>query len=121
LRLVFVVIMRSVYQTEQPLPTKHVVPKSGSISDFDGFLKVLNPSLKVSGYILVLLYERGKAGAFFIDLERWVHPSMRRKLRRTLKKMVDDDALLHETDAGLFLLTKLGRHEVEQRNLHNIE
>jgi integrase len=33
LRLVFVVIMRSVYQTEQPLPTKHVVPKSGSISD----------------------------------------------------------------------------------------
>lgn len=26
--------MRSVYQTEQPLPTKHVVPKSGSISRF---------------------------------------------------------------------------------------
>jgi hypothetical protein len=36
LRLVFVVIMRSVYQTEQPLPTKHVVPKSGSISNFIG-------------------------------------------------------------------------------------
>jgi hypothetical protein len=33
LRLVFVVIMRSVYQTEQPLPTKHMVPKSGSISE----------------------------------------------------------------------------------------
>lgn len=31
--LVFVVIMRSVYQTEQPLPTKHVVPQSGSISE----------------------------------------------------------------------------------------
>ncbi|MEY9593063.1 hypothetical protein ABIA06_005354 [Bradyrhizobium yuanmingense] len=32
LRLVFVVIIRSVYQTEPPLPTKHVVPKSGAIS-----------------------------------------------------------------------------------------
>jgi peptidyl-prolyl cis-trans isomerase C len=28
--------MRSVYQTEQPLPTKHMVPKSGSISLIPG-------------------------------------------------------------------------------------
>jgi len=34
-----------------------------AIQDFDGFLKVLNPTLKVSEYILLLLYERGSAGA----------------------------------------------------------
>jgi hypothetical protein len=42
---------------------------------------------------------------------------MRSNLRRTLNGMVDD-ALLHENDAGTFLLTKLGRQEVETRNLH---
>jgi hypothetical protein len=31
-----------------------------------------------------------------------------------------DDALLHENGAGQFFLTKLGRQEVEQRNLHNV-
>lgn len=97
-----------------------VTRKVPVIEDFDGFLKVLNPSLKVSGYILVLLYERGSAGATFSELERWVRPSMRANLRRTLNGMVDE-ALLHENDAGAFLLTKLGRQDVEHRNLHNIE
>lgn len=97
-----------------------VTRKVPVIEDFDGFLKVLNPSLKVSGYVLVLLYERGTAGATFAELERWIRPSMRANLRRTLNGMVDD-ALLHENDAGLFLLTKLGRQEVEKRNLHSVQ
>lgn len=97
-----------------------VTRKVPVIEDFDGFLKVLNPSLKVSGYILVLLYERGSAGATFSELEKWVRPSMRGNLRRTLNGMVDD-ALLHENDAGTFLLTKLGRQDVEKRNLHNVK
>ena len=97
-----------------------VTRKVPVIEDFDGFLKVLNPSLKVSGYILVLLYERGTAGATFPELEKWVRPSMRSNLRRTLNGMVDD-ALLHENDAGNFLLTKLGRQDVEKRNLHNVK
>jgi hypothetical protein len=91
-----------------------------AIEDFNGFLKVLNPSLKVSGYILVLLYERGSTGATFSELEKWVRSSMRANLRRTLTGMVDD-ALLHESDAGTFILTKLGRQDVEKRNLHSIE
>jgi hypothetical protein len=97
-----------------------VTRKVPVIEDFDGFLKILNPGLKVSGYILVLLYERGSAGATFADLEQWVRPSMRSNLRRTLKGMVDD-AWLHENAAGSFFLTKLGRREVEKRNLHSIE
>jgi hypothetical protein len=85
-----------------------VTRKVPVVEDFDGFLKVLNPSLKVSGYILVLLYERGSAGATLSELEKWVRPSMRTNLRRTLNGMVDD-ALLHENDVGAFFLTKLGR------------
>jgi hypothetical protein len=96
-----------------------VTRKVPAIEDFDGFLKVLNPNLRVSGYVLVLLYERGSAGATFAELEKWVRPSMRSNLRRTLNGMVDD-AFLHENDAGIFLLTKLGRQEVEKRNLHSV-
>jgi hypothetical protein len=91
------------------------------VEDFDGFLKVLNPALPVSGYVLVLLYERGSAGATLAELERWVRPSMRGNLRRTLSKMVDDKAQLHESDAGIFKLTKLGRQEVETRNLYDVK
>lgn len=90
------------------------------VENFDGFLKVLNPDLSVSGYVLVLLYERGTAGATFAELDQWVRPSMRRNLRRTLNSMVDDKAHLHESEAGIFKLTKLGRQEVEARNLHNV-
>ncbi|WP_456621982.1 MULTISPECIES: hypothetical protein [unclassified Bradyrhizobium] len=97
-----------------------VTRKVPVIEDFDGFLKVLNPELKVSGYVLVLLYERGSDGATFSELERWVRPPMRRNLRRTLNGMVDD-AFLHENDAASYFLTKRGRQEVERRNLHNIE
>lgn len=97
-----------------------VTRKVPVIEDFGGFLKVLNPDLKVSGYVLVLLYERGTAGATFLELEKWVRPPMRRNLRRTLNGMVDD-ALLHENDAGSFFLTKRGRQEVESRNLHSVD
>lgn len=45
---------------------------------------------------------------------------MRANLRRTLNSIVDA-AVLHESDAGTFLLTKLGRQEVETRNLHNVK
>lgn len=82
-----------------------VTRKVPVIEDFDGFLKVLNPSLLVSGYILVLLYERGAAGATFAELDQWVKPSMRGNLRRTLTKMIDDKAQIHESSAGIFKLT----------------
>jgi hypothetical protein len=97
-----------------------VTRKVPVIEEFDGFLKVLNPKLPVSGYVLTLLYERGSTGAAFAELEKWVRPSMRGNLRRTLTVMVDK-AQLHENDAGIFKLTTLGRKEVEKRNLHNIK
>lgn len=97
-----------------------VTRKVPVIEDFDGFLKVLNAKLQVSGYVLVLLYERGSAGATYSELERWVQRSMRGNLRRTLTGMVNK-ALLHEADGGIFKLTKLGQQEVEMRNLHSFK
>lgn len=89
------------------------------IEDFDGFLKVLNPDLSVSGYVLVLLYERGSEGATFAELQEWVRPAMRANLRRTMTGLVDK-AQLHEKPGERFVITKLGQHEVEKKNYHRI-
>jgi hypothetical protein len=88
------------------------------IQDFDGFLKVLAPKLKVTEYVLVLLYERGTAGATYEEIESWVRPPMRANLRRTLNKMVHDQAYLH-SGAGVFMITKLGIRTVEAKRLNS--
>jgi hypothetical protein len=94
-----------------------VVRKVPVVQDFDGFLKVLNPRLRVTEYVLVLLYERGTAGASYEQLESWVRPPMRANLRRTLNKMVNDEAYLH-ANAGRFFITKLGIKTVETKKLY---
>ena len=45
-----------------------VVRAVPAVQDFDGFLKVLNPKLKASEYVLLLLYERGTTGATLDEL-----------------------------------------------------
>jgi hypothetical protein len=91
-----------------------------AIQDFDGFLKVLNPKLRASDYVLLLLYERGTTGAVYAELETWVKPSMRGNLRRTLSRLVHDSAFVHD-DGKKFHITKLGLKDVEKRNLHNVQ
>jgi len=93
-----------------------------AIQDFGGFLKVLNPRLRVSEFALLLLYERGTAGASYQELEGWVRPAMTSNLRRTLTRLVHDAASVHNDQAtGRYFITKRGIREVEDRNLHNIE
>jgi hypothetical protein len=94
--------------------------KVPAVQDFNGFLKILRPKAKVSEYLLIALYERGDAGAEYDELQAWVRPSMRRNLRRTLAKLVHDDAFLHEAD-GRYFLTRLGHAEVEDKNLHYVK
>lgn len=91
-----------------------------SVQDFDGFLKVLNPKLKASQFILLLLYERGEVGASMADLNRWVRPSMRANLRATLRRLVHENAFVHE-QGQRFFITKSGIKEVEAKNLHGVE
>ena len=95
-----------------------VVRKVPMVQDFDGFLKVLNPKLKVTEYVLILLYERGTAGASYEQIESWVRPPMRANLHRTLNKMVDDQAYLHSS-AGTFKITKLGMKTTEAKKLNS--
>jgi hypothetical protein len=94
--------------------------KVPAVEDFDGFLKVLRPKGRVREYLLLVLYERATQGASYQELQSWVRPSMRTNLRRTLNRLVHQDALIHESD-GRFVLTKLGSAEVERSNLHQVE
>ena len=94
-----------------------VVARSApTIQDFDGFLKVLDPSLAAGDYVLLLLYQRGAQGAELRDLAAWVRPSMRPNLRRTLGRLVDDLAFAHHTGER-YLITRRGKQEVERRKL----
>jgi len=86
------------------------------IQDFDGFLKVLNPSLRVSEHCLVLLYNRGGQGATFEDLRSWVRPTMRGNLQRTLTKLVHEKDFAH-FDGTTYCITRRGEAEVERQRL----
>jgi hypothetical protein len=91
-----------------------------AIEDFDGFLKVLNPQLQASEYVILILYERGKGGATYDEIEQWVRPKMRANLRRTLGRLVDDLAFVHGKGDRYFL-TRRGAVEVEKKRLHHVE
>lgn len=86
------------------------------IQDFDGTPKVLNTTLGASEYCLVLLYERGMAGATFAEIDSWVRPPMRKNLRRTLKRLDEDLAFVHSSGTR-YLITRAGEREVERRRL----
>lgn len=86
------------------------------IQDFDGFLKVLDSSLGATDYCLVLLYQRGTKGATFEELSKWVQPTMRANLRRTLNQLVNKRAFVHEA-GQLFFITRTGELDVESRQL----
>jgi hypothetical protein len=89
------------------------------VQDFQGFLKVLNPSLSAGERILVLLYQRGAGSATYDELTNWAHPSMRRNLGRTLDRLADDRAFVH-FDGNRYFITRTGMHEVENRRLYQM-
>lgn len=90
------------------------------IEDFDGFLKLLNPRLGAGDQCLVLLYQRGDNGADFSELQEWVQPKARQNLRRTLKRLVEGTASLHQVENRYFI-TSRGKAEVERRRLFELE
>lgn len=117
----FVRIYHAVSATEaQTIVESLVIRSAPATEDFDGFLKVLRPELKASEYVLLILYERGKCGARYQDIEAWVQPKMRANLRRTLARLSDDQAFVHLA-REYYVLTRLGIAEVEKRKLHCFE
>ncbi len=90
-----------------------------AIQEFAGFLKVVRPGLKASDHLLLVLYQRGSAGATFDELSEWSRPDMRSNLRQTLRRMTDDRAHVHH-DGARYFLTDAGAREVESRQLFEV-
>jgi hypothetical protein len=93
-----------------------VMRRAPIVQEFDGYLKVLNPNLGASEFVLVLLYHRGKGGATFDELKLWVRPTMRANLKRTLDGLVDSKDFAH-CNGTRYIITRLGEQSVEQRKL----
>lgn len=90
--------------------------KAPVIEAFDGFLKVLDPDLTAGEHCLVLLYQCGADGATYDQLYDWARPQMRTNLRRTLDRLVNDRARVHEADR-VFCITRAGINHVEDAHL----
>ena len=88
-----------------------------AVQEINGFLKILNPKLQVSDRVLVLLYECGTRQATFDELSNWVHPKMRKNLKRTLDALEHDRALIHSVGKS-YQITEAGMRDVEDRKLH---
>jgi hypothetical protein len=86
------------------------------VQEFGDFLKVLRNDLGVTDFCLVLLYNRGAAGATYQELQRWVRPTMQANLRRTLNGLEHDKAFVH-ADGDMYFITRTGQHYVEDRRL----
>jgi hypothetical protein len=93
-----------------------VARSAPAVQEFQGFLKILKPSLAASDFVLLLLYQRSATGATLADLNAWVRPPMRANLRRTLSRLVNDRAFVH-FDGTRYLITRSGEAHVETSGL----
>lgn len=96
-----------------------VTRKAPVIEEFGTFLKVLNPKLGASNWVLVLLYQRGKTGATLQELTQWVNPHMRANIRRTLHRLEYERAFLH-SDGIRYFLSRAGIIEVDDKQLYRL-
>jgi hypothetical protein len=93
--------------------TIHAIP---AIEDFDGFLKTLKPSLGPTDRVLLLLYHRGNFGASIDELSKWLKPSQRKNLKRTLIQMENEKDFIVSLN-GIKKITRLGVLEVQNKKL----
>jgi hypothetical protein len=96
-----------------------VTRKAPAVETFDDFLKVLNPSLPAGDFVLLLLYQRGGAGAAMSELDTWVQPQMRGNLKRTVERLEHEKAFVHQAK-GRVTITMTGLAEVERRQLFKL-
>lgn len=96
-----------------------VTRRAPVVQDFAGFLKILNPDLAAGDHLLVLLYQSGREGAKYADLDAWSKPKMRANLKSTLNRLVDDRAYAH-FDGVRYFITESGMRDVERRKLYQM-
>jgi len=92
-----------------------VTRRSPAIQDFDGFLKVLTPTLRAGDYCLLLLYQCGSLGADYVALVEWARSSMRGHLRRTLRDLVES-GFVHQA-GDHYSITIAGQREAERKGI----
>jgi hypothetical protein len=96
-----------------------VTRRAPAVQEFGGFLKILNPGLQASDHMLLLLYQRGKEGAYYAELFTWARQKMKANLKRTLEQLVDDRAFVHY-DGAKYFVTESGIRDVELRRLYQM-
>jgi len=84
------------------------------IQDFNGFLKILKPDLKLPSKILAFLYYRGSEGAEITELNEWLgNRVLVGHMNVTLDKLEHEKAYIHRKAACCFI-TDTGRKYVEE-------
>jgi hypothetical protein len=96
------------------------VQRIPAVEDIQGFLKTLRPSLGPGDRILLLLYRRADCGATKEELEKWLRPSQRRNLLRTLHQLEHDKDLIVLVN-GRCQITRRGIQEAERKKLLEVE
>ncbi len=113
----FVRLYHNVSANEAQRLVEEIVTRvAPTIQDFDGFVKVLKTGLTASSFILLVLYHRGQDGATLEQLEKWAPAPLRRSLRRTLHRLINDHAFVHG-DVKRCEITQSGQREVERLGL----
>jgi hypothetical protein len=88
----------------QQLVNSIVKLKVPLIQDFNGFLKILNPKLKLPLKILTLLYYRGSDGALIDELHQWLHNKITTNhMNNTLNRLEFEKAFIHRENDRCFI------------------
>lgn len=102
----------STLEEAQQLVDTLVTRKVPLVQDFNGFLKVLDPTLSVPKQVLVLLYQRGAGGASRQELGQWVKTSSG-NLSTALTRLEQDQRYIHRVGDQYFI-THSGEAFVEE-------
>jgi hypothetical protein len=100
--------------TAQKLVDSLVKIRIPLIQDFNGFLKILKPDLKLPDKVLAFLYYRGSEGAMIQELNDWLANRVQTgHMNLTLGKLEHERAFVHRADDRYFI-TDTGRKYVEE-------
>ncbi|MCJ7430090.1 hypothetical protein MUO83_02590 [Candidatus Bathyarchaeota archaeon] len=90
------------------------------IQDFNGFLKILKPELKLQEKVLAFLYYRGYEGATVKELNHWLSNRIQTGyMNLTLGKLEHEKAYVHR-EGDRYFITDTGRRFVEENIPFNV-
>ncbi|MCW4008178.1 MAG: hypothetical protein NWF09_05780 [Candidatus Bathyarchaeota archaeon] len=106
--------------TAQNLVNSLVKIRIPLIQDFNGFLKILKPELKLPEKILAFLYYRGSEGATVKELNHWLANRIQTGyMNLTLGKLEHEKAYVHR-EGDRYFITDTGRKFVAENIPFNV-